>query len=165
MANPINYAHTKKKLAFQVWFLDAQWITWRLCNEPKINSLWLFMYVMFLRGRTTKRLWRSLPEKTCYALLDMSCDPRVLRKEGCIRGMTHWKCNFSRKKENLSWSSALVSQVFGWRAQSCKGAFSAIVLPFLVCPGLPIFPPGLLLRIKGFYYCFSSKRRKENKRE
>ena len=28
-----------------------------------------------------------------------------------------------------------------------------------------IFPPGLSLRDKGFYYCFSSKRRKENKRE
>ena len=28
-----------------------------------------------------------------------------------------------------------------------------------------IFPPGLFLRIKGFYCCFSSKRRKENKRE
>ena len=28
-----------------------------------------------------------------------------------------------------------------------------------------ISPPGLSLRIKGFFYCFCSKRRKENKRE
>ena len=28
-----------------------------------------------------------------------------------------------------------------------------------------IFPPGLFLRIKGFYCCFSSKIRKDNKRE
>ena len=27
------------------------------------------------------------------------------------------------------------------------------------------FPPGLSLRIKGFYYCFSSKRRKEKKKK
>ena len=35
-------SHTHKIPTFQVWCHDAQWITWNLCNEPKINSTRVF---------------------------------------------------------------------------------------------------------------------------
>ena len=57
------------------------------------------------------------------------------------------------------------------KGQQLKGKIvSALSHTFLgtfphIFPLFRIFPPGLFLSIKGFYYCFSSKRRKENKRE
>ena len=66
--------------------------------------------------------------------------------------------NNQRKAKGQQLKGKIVSALFQtfWHSSTHFHTFSGF---------FRIFPPELFLWIKGFYYCFSSKRRKENKRE
>ena len=61
--------HTQLRLSKRNFF-DAQWITWNLCNEPKMIPQ-IFMYVMLLRGGVKREksgtgqpwVWKPRPQR------------------------------------------------------------------------------------------------------
>ena len=98
-----------------------------------------------------------------------SRNPLVLSDSTSVRsyaGVAHESCKNQRKTKGQQLKGKIVSALFHtfWH-------FLALFPSFLLFSSefFRIFPPGLSLRNKGFYYCFSSKRRKvfleENKKK
>ena len=110
--------------------------------------------------------------KTVMQILNLNPGGPPPKKKSRLKiHMVSWRWNVDLKPRLFSKQRSSQRKTKG---QQLKGKIvSALFHTFWHFPALfhtfseffRIFPPGLFLKVKGFYYSFSSKRRKENKRE